>query len=339
MPQKQKPINLALQGGGAYGAFTWGVLDALLEDGRANIEGISGTSAGAMNAALLASGYTKNGADGARERLQKFWQSVGGESEISAGPAEAWNFLFGKADFSGTPGYQFFDAVSHFFSPYVTNPFNLNPVRDFLEELIDFKAVRDCKKIQLFVSATNVHTGKIKVFHNKDITSHVIMASACLPYLFQAVEIDGIPYWDGGYMGNPALFPFFTFTETEDILLVQINPIERHETPRTAQDIANRINEITFNSSILSEFRAIEFVGRLIDAGKLERGAYKKVRMHRIDADKALGEYNASSKLNTSWSFLKELHERGRATAKEWLAKHWDAVGKHATLDLKREIS
>ncbi len=332
----RKPINLALQGGGSHGAFTWGVLDALLEDGRADITGISGTSAGAMNAVLLASGYVKGGADEARLVLHNFWSRIGGEGDIFTAQADIWKSFFGALG-AASP-FSFFNSFSNTLSPYDANPFDLNPVRDALNANIDFDAVR-ASPIQLFISATNVHTGKIKIFRNNEMSADSVMASACLPYLFKAVEIDGVPYWDGGYLGNPALFPFFTGTDCEDILLVQINPIERNATPRSAQDITERLNEITFNSSLLAEYRAIDFVRWLLEQGKLTQDEYKNVRMHRIDADKTLVQYGAASKMDVSWSFLSKLRDEGRLAALYWMNANWDSVGERATLDIAKEIA
>ena len=242
-----KMVNVALQGGGSHGAFTWGVLDRLLEDGRIGFEAISGTSAGAMNAVVVADGFMKGGPDGARQALEDFWQAVsreGAKSPIQRSPV---NVLMGDWSLDTSPGYLFFDHLTRLASPYQLNPLNHNPLRDLLEAQINFDRVAACDKMKLFVSATNVHTGRVKVFTCGEISPDVIMASACLPLMFQAVEIDGVPYWDGGYMGNPALFPFFDSCASSDVILVQINPIERKTTPRTAREILNRVNEIAFN--------------------------------------------------------------------------------------------
>lgn len=336
-----KPANLALQGGGAHGAFTWGVLDRLLETDALQITGISGTSAGAMNAVVLADGYQKGGPAGARASLERFWRRMSEEARTSLLQPNPFDILLGRFNLDTSPTYMLFDVVSRFFSPYDINPLNRNPLRDVLCELVDFDAVRKCDAFDLFISATNVHTGKARVFRNGDLSVDAVLASACLPFLFQAVEIDGVPYWDGGYGGNPVLWPFFYAGGSADIVLVQINPIERMETPRSAREILNRVNEITFNAALLREFRAIDFVGHLVDEGRLDGTRYKKMRIHRVDGAGAMAalDLNASSKLNTSWAFLTTLKECGRAAADAWLAQTHDDLGKRSTIDLRVEYS
>jgi NTE family protein len=334
-----KPINLALQGGGAHGAYTWGVLDRLLEDGRLTIEGISGTSAGAMNAVVLADGWARGKADGARERLAEFWKAISRESGIPGASHAVIDSIFGFWKLPGMDRFGMMNAFSQVSSPYTFNPLNINPLRDTLERLVDFEQVHACTDLKLFISATNVRTGKIKLFRGTDVTADAIMASACLPLVFQAVEIDGEAYWDGGYMGNPALYPFFTETSCQDIMLVQINPIFRDEIPTTSNDIAERINEITFNASMLREFRAIDFVNRLLDERRLDQEQYSRNRMHRIDADEALKKFGSSTKMDTSWRFFQQLHDIGRESADEWLEAHFDAIGSHSTLDLREAFS
>lgn len=340
MPNSQgMPINLALQGGGSHGAFTWGVLDALLERGTLDIEGISGTSAGAMNAVVLADGLEENGADGAREHLHRFWQSVSKASSFSPIQRTLLNMMFGNWSMDTSPGFMVGDVMSRFYSPYDYNPLNLNPLRDILEDLVDFERVRRCKGVKLFLGATNVHNGKVRVFETNEITADSVLASACLPSMFQAVEIDGIPYWDGGYMGNPVLFPFFRGTSTDDILLVQINPINRNETPKTAREIQNRVDEITFNASLLRELRAIEFVSRLLKQGVLSRDEYSDVRMHRIALTDTEAPLSASSKVNAEWKFLTYLRDLGRDAAMAWCAENEQHVGKRPTIRLEEEIA
>jgi len=335
----RRKLNLALQGGGAHGAFTWGVLDRLLEDGRFDIEGISGTSAGAMNAVVLADGYHKAGAEGAREKLADFWRAIGRNWRFSPIQRTAWDVFMGNWSLDASPGFRLFDLVSRFSSPYDFNPLNVNPLLDVLKDEVKFSRVRACTEIKVFLAATNVHNGKVRIFETHEMAPEVVMASACLPHLFQAVEIDGVPYWDGGYMGNPALFPFFSETQSEDILLVQINPVERAETPRAARDILNRLDEITFNASLLREFRAIEFVNRLIGDGKLDNGEYKNIRLHRVAADEALKPLSASSKFNTEWQFLELLRDIGRAATEDWLELEAHKVGKEPGLVLEEEIA
>jgi NTE family protein len=335
--EKPKRINLALQGGGAHGAFTWGVLDWLLEDRRFHIDGITGTSAGAMNAVVLASGLQAGGEDGARETLEQFWWQVSQTAFLSPIKRSPVDIALGQWSLDFSPSYLAFDLMSRFASPYEFNPLNVNPLRDVVGEVVDFERVHHCSDLKLFIAATNVFTGKIRVFSEKDVTLDAVMASACLPHLFQAVEIDGEPYWDGGYMGNPPLYPLFYGTGTPDVILIQINPVERREVPRTAREIHNRLNEITFNSTLLREMRAIEFVTRLIEDGKLDRKDYKKVHIHRISAE-GLKPLQASSKVNAEWRFLKHLHDIGREAAKAWEAENFDAIGQRSSIDLRAEF-
>ena len=286
--QKTKRINLALQGGGAHGAFTWGVLDHLLSDERLSVEGISGTSAGAVNAAILADGLVRGGRAEAQKRLADFWRAASSNGNLPALQRAVMERLLSFMPLEGTPIQAWFDALSRYFSPYDVNPLNINPLKDLIERFVDFEALRACSDLQIFVSATNVQTGRVRIFPREKITADAVMASACLPLLFRAVEIDGVPYWDGGYLGNPVIFPFFRTTTTEDVLVVQINPLVRERTPTAAPEIMNRINEITFNSSLIGEYRAIDFVARLIDQGRLPRGTgpgqYRRINVHRIVA-------------------------------------------------------
>jgi NTE family protein len=338
-PKAEKTVSLALQGGGAHGAFTWGVLDAILQDGRLAIEAITGASAGAVNAVVLAEGWLEGGAEGAREQLRKFWKRVSLNGILSTAQQRLMNRIIGFWSHDGSPAHLWLDMWTRSFSPHETNPLDINPLRDALAELIDFERVRACRDTKLFVSATNVWTGKVRVFTGPELTADHVTASACLPTIFRAVEIGGEPYWDGGYAGNPALFPLFYETKSDDILLVQINPLERRATPRTAHEIQNRLTEITFNSGLLRELRSIALVVRLIDEGKLSPHAYKRVLMHRITGGERLDAFAASSRLNAEWSFFKELKDLGRAMAKQWLAENFDAIGQRATLDLKAAYS
>ena len=332
-----KRINLALQGGGAHGAFTWGVLDRLLEDDRLQIHGLTGTSAGAMNAVVLATGYHHGGAKAAREALDDFWSEVSKQSFFSPIRRSPLDVALGQWSLDFSPSYLAFDLMSRVASPYEFNPLNVNPLREVVEKIVDFEAVHKCGSLKVFVAATNVFTGKIRVFSKEEVTVDAVMASACLPHVFQAVEIDGEPYWDGGYMGNPPLYPLFYETDTPDVVLIQINPIERREVPKTAREIVNRLNEITFNSSLLREMRAAHFVSRLIEEGRLPDEKYMKVHMHRIDGDE-LKPLQASSKSNAEWAFLTELKAIGRRAADKWLEHSFDALGNRSTIDLKAEF-
>jgi NTE family protein len=333
---KPKRINLALQGGGAHGAFTWGVLDYLLEDGRLEIAAISGTSAGAMNAVALADGYTAGGPEGAREKLHGFWRTMSDAAKGSPIKRAPIDVMMGYWSLDRSWGYQMMNTMSRIFSPYQLNPMDMNPLKDVLESCVDFECVQSCHGIQLYISATNVETGKVKVFDSQLLTADMVMASACLPNMFKSVMIDGVPYWDGGYIGNPALFPFHAGTDTGDIVVVQINPIERKGVPRTAQEIQNRVNEISFNSSLLKELRAIDFVARLIEEGKLDAAKYRLERIHIIENETALMKLGASSKMNAEWDFLTHLRDLGRDTAAAWLDRNHADIGTRSTVDLRQ---
>ncbi len=330
-----KKINLALQGGGAHGAFTWGVLDRLLEDERIEIEAISGTSAGAMNGVLLADGLMRDGTQGARAALNRFWRDISKAAQFSPLRRSPVDMFMGNWSLDTSPAYLFFDMLSRVAGPYELNPLDINPLREILEDHVDFELVRKCDKVKLYVSATNVETGRVKVFDRHRLTCQMVMASACLPFMFKAVEIEGVPYWDGGYMGNPVLFPFFGNSGTCDILIVQINPIERKGVPTTSREILNRVDEITFNSSLLKELRAIDFVRRLLEDGRLEPGHYSKVNIHMVEAGSEMRSFGASSKLNAEWAFLKHLFMIGRDAADNWLTENFDAIGQHSTVDLR----
>lgn len=330
-PKAEKSIALALQGGGAHGAFTWGVLDAIVEDGRLAIEAVTGASAGAMNAVVLVEGWIEGGPEGARAQLETFWHRISLDGNLSPVQRNLFDRFIGYWS-----GQVWTDLWSRVASPYETNPLNINPLRDALADLIDFERVRSCENTKIFVAATNVWTGKVEVFSRGVLTADHVMASACLPTVFQAVEIEGVPYWDGGYVGNPPLFPLFYEAKTDDILLVQVNPVERRQTPRTAQDINNRLNEITFNSSLLRELRAVDFVTELVDGGKLSDREYKRVLMHRIDGSGVLDELGAASKSNAEWNFFLRLRDAGRATAQRWLETHYDSIGHEGTINLPR---
>jgi len=334
---KRKKINLALQGGGAHGAFTWGVLDHLLDDERLGIEGISGTSAGALNAVMLADGLARGGPKEAQKRLAEFWRGASIDGGLPPLQKTVIDRLFSFMPYEGSPMQAWLDSLSRFFSPYDVNPLNINPLKDLIERFVDFETLRKTNSHPVFVSATNVHTGRLRVFPKDKITADVVMASACLPFLFRAVEIDGVPYWDGGYMGNPAIFPFFRATDTEDVLVVQINPIERHMTPTSSQEIMNRINEITFNSSLLAEFRAIDFVRRLIDQRRLPRGTgkgeYRRINLHRIALGDVFKKLTADSKLSSDYDFFELLRNGGRRAARNFLDAHFDDIGKRSSVD------
>ncbi len=330
-----KHRNLALQGGGAHGALTWGVLDRLLEDDRIAIDGVSGASAGAVNGAVMAYGLTTGGREGAREQLQRFWRRI---SQIAAltpmqpSPIDRMT-SFGSMDFN--PAYWMLDTLSRVFSPYHFNFFDANPLRDTVREVVDFDQLRRCQAVKLFVSATNVRRGRIKIFGLDEISLDAVMASACLPYLHKAVEIDGEAYWDGGFMGNPAVFPLIYRADTQDVLLVQINPINIERTPTTAQEIIDRLNTLTFNAGLMREMRAISFVTKLIEKGFDDDGRLKRMHMHVVDAEDVMQDLGFSSKLNADWGFLTHLHDVGYARTDAWLAAHRQDIGKRSTADIE----
>jgi NTE family protein len=325
-------IDLALQGGGSHGAFTWGVLDRLLEEDWLRIAAISGTSAGAMNAAVLVDGWTMDGAAGARRALANFWQRVSRAATFSPLRRSPFDRLMGRWSLDTSPAYIAMDLMSRLLSPYDLNPTGFNPLRSILQESIDFKRIAT-SPIMLFVTATNVRTGRGRIFRNAEITTDVLLASACLPTLFRAVDIDGEAYWDGGYVGNPTITPLVRESDAHDTILVQINPRERADMPRSAADILNRLNEISFNSPLMKELRMIALLRQVADPGSGEGGRWAQMRMHRIMTD-TLAKYGASSKLNGEWEFVTVLHKEGRHAASEFLNAHSGDLGKRSTADI-----
>ena len=348
MPDDARPIDphvstirrldLALQGGGSHGAFTWGVLDRLLEDGHLEFQGISGTSAGAINAGVMATGFQRGGREGARQSLRDFWMDVSRSGSIFAPfSASQVNHITDAFSLDMLPGYQWASAFFRSFSPYEFNPLNLNPLRDVLRRHVDEDAMRDCP-LHLFIIATSVTTGQPRVFTGRDLSLDALLASACLPLLFRAVTIGDDAYWDGGYSGNPAIYPLIYNTEFLDVLLVRINPLVRPGVPHRAEEIMERINEITFNAGLISEMRAISFVSRLVREGKLDPGRYKDLRLHMVADDKGLANFGAASKFNTERTFLEQLFHLGRNAASRWLHKHREDIGVNSSLDIDREF-
>jgi len=326
-------IDLALQGGGSHGAFTWGVLDRLLEDESITIDGVSGTSAGALNAAVLATGYAKGGRAGAQQALRDFWLDVA-EGGGCFGGGAGWSNPFGLGGFNldNNPAYSWVNQFVRAFSPYQFNPYDLNLLRDVALRHVDAEAMRS-GPLALFVTATAVRTGQPRVFSGAELSVEALLASACLPQLFRSVVIDGEPYWDGGYSGNPAIWPLVYNTKAVDVVLVKINPLVRPHTPDTAAEIADRVNEITFNAGLVSEMRAISFVQRLVEQGRVS-GDYKHLRLHMIADDEGLTPLHPSSKLNTDRRFLEALHSLGHAAAERWLAAHRQDIGHRSSLDI-----
>jgi NTE family protein len=340
-PKDTKRINLALQGGGAHGAFTWGVLDHLLEDGRLTVEGISGTSAGAVNAVMLADGLRRGGTEAARKRLADFWRaaSLGGDlPPLQRAVAER---LFSLVPREGSPTFNWFSAWTQYLSPYDVNPLNINPLKDLVERFVDFEGLRADAR-PLFIAATNVQTGQLHIFPHEKISAEAVMASACLPALFRAVEIDGVHYWDGGYVGNPVLYPFFRSAPVEDVLIVQINPLIRRKLPTSTREIVGRVNEITFNAPLMAELRAIEFVNRQIDAGRLPRGTgageYRRLNVHRIVLE-GLGErFSSASRLRNDYDSFQLLRKLGQRAARRFLDAHYEEIGIKSSIDVNAEV-
>ena len=331
-----KSINLALQGGGAHGAFTWGVLDRLVEEEKLGFDGISATSAGAMNAAVFAYGLSEGGREGAKKALANFWRRVSHAAALGPLQPTALDRMFGNKSLEYSPAFMIFDMLSRVLSPYQFNPLNYNPLRDVISECVDFEKLRmTCCPVKLFISATNVRSGKVRVFANDEVNVDAVLASACLPFMFQAVEIDGDSYWDGGYMGNPCIYPLIYDCESTDVLIVHINPLERKQMPHTAAEILNRINEISFNSSLMREMRALSFVTKLIDSGELKSEGMKRMLVHAISADEVMNGLGHTSKLNADWEFLVNLRDTGRAHAETWLKDNWKKLGRESTVDIR----
>jgi NTE family protein len=332
---RRKRIKLALQGGGSHGAFTWGVIDRLLEDDGFEVEAIVGASAGAVNAAVLAYGLVVGGPEGGRERLSDFWHRASAAGRFGPLQATPIDKLFSIGNMSFSPLWHLHDMLSKIFSPYEFNPANLNPLRDLLLETVDFDRLHASRsRPELFVCATNVLNGRLRVFHGAEITVDAIIASATLPFLFQAVEIDGQHFWDGGYCGNPPIFPLIYMGGGQDILIVQINPINISEVPRTARAILDHAATLAFNSSLMREMRVIKFVADLIDAGELDAAKHMRTLIHTIDAEQELAAFDVSSKFNCDLGFLLHLFNLGRAKADHFIRAHYDDVGVRSSTDI-----
>lgn len=326
-------IDLALQGGGAHGAFTWGVLDRLLEEEQLRIDGISGTSAGAMNAAVLVDGYMDGGPDGARAALERFWRKVSEAARFSPFQRGPLDILLGRWTLDSSPAFVAMDLAARIISPYDLNPGGFNPLRDVLAECVNFERLTNAT-IKLFVNTTNVRTGRGRIFRNAEITPDVLLASACLPQLFQAIEIEGEPYWDGGYSGNPSIMPLVLECNSRDTILVPINPIERPGTPRSAREILDRINEVAFNAVTLKELKMIALLRQVADPGKSEGALWAEMRIHAVRNPTML-DLGYSSKLNAEWPFLTMLHQEGRNSADEFLKMHRRDLGRTSSVNLE----
>ncbi len=325
-------VNFALQGGGSHGAFTWGVLDRLLEEPWLRVEGISGTSAGAMNAAVLADGYARDGVQGARSAMATFWRSVADAARYSPLRRGPMDIAFGRWTLDSSPIFMAMDLMSRLYSPYDLNPGGTNPLRRLLEEQIDFERLKQ-SPVKLFITATNVRTGRGRVFRNAEISPDVLLASACLPTMFQAVQIEGDPYWDGGYSGNPTITPLVRELDSEDTILIPINPVERPGTPTTARDILNRLNEVSFNAVLLKELRMIALLRKVVDCGETEGARWAGMRIHMV-RNHIMDTLGYSSKLNAEWDFISMLHQEGRKAAESFLADNMEHLGKQSSIDL-----
>ena len=325
-------VDFALQGGGAHGAFTWGVLDRLLDESWLRIDGISGTSAGAMNAAVLVHGYGENGAAGARAALEDFWRRVSQAALLSPLRRTPLDMLLGRWTLDHSPAFLAMDLMARLFSPYDLAPGGANPLRKILAETVDFARLPQAS-IKLFVTATQVRTGRGRVFRNDEITPDVLLASACLPTLFQAIDIDGESYWDGGYSGNPTITPLVRECDSKDTILVQINPVERPALPRSARDILNRLNEVSFNAVLLKELRMIAVLRQVTQPDHCESGKWARMRIHRISSDLMI-ELGYSSKLNAEWEFLCMLRDEGRRAAEAFLRDHHADLGRRSSFDV-----
>ena len=332
-------INLALQGGGSHGAFTWGVLDRLLEEPEISFSGISGTSAGACNAVLVAEGLTEGGPDRARAQLEGFWQLVAKAGAYSPFKRTPWDQLAGHYTLDTSPAHVWFDVMSRFFSPYQLNPGGEHPLRPLLNQFINFERVRGCTATKLFVNATDVRTGTLRVFREHEMTVDMVLASTCLPSMFHAVEVEDRFYWDGGYIANPALHPMMEATQEPDLVIVQINPLDIPELPKDARSIINRVGEISFNASLIKEVRLIHQINDLICSGELTSDQYRRVFMHMIHGGEHLSRFDNSSKLLTEWGFLTRLRDLGRNAAERWLQSCGRRLGRKSTLDAQALIA
>lgn len=330
-------IDLALQGGGSHGAFTWGVLDRLLEVPWLEIEGISGTSAGAMNAAVLAHGIATGGPEGARAALTEFWRRVSHAAAASPFQRTPLDKMMGRWTLDSSPAYLAADMMARLVSPYAFGMIDYNPLRDILADMLDFDAITK-GPVKLFITATNVRSGRGRVFRKHEITPDVLLASACLPTLYRAVEIDGEAYWDGGFSGNPTITPLVNECEAFDVVLVQINPVQRPDLPKDARDIQSRLNEVSFNATLLKELRMMALLRKVVDAGTGEGAAWANMRMHRITSDLMI-ELGASSKLNAEWAFLEMLRDEGRRTASAFGETHRADIGLRSTFDIEEFIA
>ncbi|HRQ57151.1 MAG TPA: patatin-like phospholipase family protein [Azoarcus taiwanensis] len=337
--KKRKTLNLALQGGGSHGAFTWGVLDKLLEADCFDYEGIVGTSAGAMNAAALAYGLKTGGPERARECLDEYWQLMMKGAQFAPWPS-LLDRIVGDGNINYSPMFTFGDALTRVVSPYQLNPMGFNPIEPVIKRVVDFDKLRELKDTgpKLFLCATNVMNGRVKVFERDELSVKAVLASACLPFMYQAIEIDGEHYWDGGYMGNPPIFPIFYSCDCRDVMIVQITPINLAELPTTATAIFDRINGLSFNSSLMREMRVVNFINDLVRKGFDDGGRLKEAFVHTVDAEDTMSKLGASSQANLEPKYITGLFELGRAKAEEFIEKHFDKVGAESSTDIEAKF-
>lgn len=334
----RKKIAVALQGGGSHGAYTWGVLDALLEDERIEIEGLSGTSAGGMNATATAQGLILGGNEKAREVLRNLWDLIGQEGKKSPIKPNYFDKLTKNFNISNSPMFKMMQFMTSFLSPYQLNPSGNHPLQPVIDELFDFKALQKSEKVKLFLCATHIATGKLKIFSGKELSRESVLASACVPTLFQAIEVDGELYWDGGFIGNPAIYPLIYECKTPDVMVVQIRRVHDPKTPTTVHDINNRLGEITQNACLTREMRSIAFISKLIDDGIIPKGKMKRLHMHMIRDDQFFGGIDRASGFCSDPDFLEYLFKAGRRTGREWLRNHFDDIGNKSTAHLDQDF-
>ncbi len=328
---EKKRIAIALQGGGAHGAFTWGALDRLLEDGRFIIEGLTGTSAGGMNAVATAQGLIRGGNEQARKELRNFWTRISESGENSPIKRGLIDKIQQRYTMNQSPGFIMLDYLMRLLSPYELNPFNVNPLKDVVEACFDLEPLRKNQKVKVFLCATHVFSGKLKVFKTEELTPECLLASACLPFLHHAVEVNGEYYWDGGYIGNPVLFPLIYECQTPDLMIIQLNPMNRPVLPRTTREISDRLNEITCNATLVREMRSIGFITELIDKGIIKDPSIKRLRLHLIQDEVRFLDLGFSSKLNSEMDFLSYLFDAGYRAADHWIKENYDKCGKEST--------
>jgi NTE family protein len=334
---QNKRVNLALQGGGSHGAFTWGVLDALIEDGRLEFEAVSGTSAGAINAAIMLQGWSQGGPAGAREALGRFWKELGAFAVASPIQRTPLDRLQGNWNLDDSPAALWADLIQRTLSPWQRNPLKFDPLRDLLRRHFDEKAVRACHEIKAFVAATNVQSGKVRIFTREELSIEALLASACLPNVHEAVVIDGVPYWDGGYRGNPPIWPFIYNSDSRDVVLVEVDPPVRDGIPKSNAEVADRLNEITFGGALMAEMRAIAFVQELVtsDAVSGNFSRLKNMLVHSIADPASLAPLGAVSKFNVEPEFLAYLFDLGRKAATLWLGSAFGSLGVMSTIDIR----